>query len=269
MLSALWCPFGRPKSQQRTEFPETKILSSCENVCSAELELGIGRVQIAFEEDTLWYKEENAKKVGDGIAVVKVGLQSEGLLSKVECSTAFSQPVEGQFRGVHHCWPALSEAQSHVQQKGHGSVLQPSTSSAEPDALAQYLDARRGLSSGEASGVFDMVKYTLDLRDQNLRVASPRRTLFGAAVLQCAKGELIVSTQLRVFSKQLLSDLRVESTFVREIKTSQRFKMTHRDLGSTLCAPCAEIEHWVNTKDLNALQTGTTELPEKRQPRLI
>jgi hypothetical protein len=273
MVSFPWCPFGPPKPQQRTEFPEPKFSRSCKNFCSAKLELGDGIVQIEFEEDTFWSKDVDAKEIEDGVAVVKVGLRVRGpsdkLLSKVECSTTFSQPVEGQFRGVHHCWPARSTAQSHAQQNGHGSVSNFSTSRAGPDPLAQNLDAQRELSSGEASGIFDMVKYTLDMRNENLHVNSAEKKLFGAAVLQCARGELIVRTLLRVFSKRLWYDLRVESTSVHEIATSMRFMMTHRDPGSILCASCAKIEDWVHTKNHGPPQNGLFESPGEPKLRLM
>lgn len=272
MASFFWFTFGPPAPLQRAAHPGTQVYDSCVNVGSA-LKVGDGRISIGFEEDTSWCEEDNSGYFGHGIAVVKLGLQvrSSGkmLVSKVECSMAFSQLGEKDFHGVHDCWPALSEAQLHVSQKGDDIATHLSTSTEDSNLPEHQFDSQRGISNGEAGGLFDMVEYTLISSDYSRSVRSTHKKLCGAAVLQCAKGDLIVETRLKATEQRSWLDLRVYRTIIHEVVTSVRFKMTDAKCRTPLRTICEKVENWVHGGNHHVSQPGTVGPNAIRTLRLI
>jgi hypothetical protein len=260
MASFFWFAFGPPTPLRRAAHPETRVYESCLNVGSV-LKVDDGKINIGFEEDTSWCEEDNFRCFGRGVAVVKLGLQvqspSKMLMSRVECSMAFSQSGENHFRGVHDCWPALSKAQPHASQKGHETATHLSTSTEGSNLPAQKFVSQRGMSSGEAVGLFDMVEYTLEPPDRSRFVRSTHKKLCGAVVLQCAEGDLIVETRLKATEQRSWLDLRVDRTIIHEVVTSVRFKMTDAKCRTPLRTICEEVENWLHRENHHVSQPGT------------
>jgi hypothetical protein len=275
MWSILWF---LPLSSQRvpTLEPERReTYRSCRDICSASLGLKDGLVDVAFEEDAIWFKDGDGDNEEDGIGIVKVGLRirqpKKGLLSMVECETTFSQPSRG-FKAVHSSWPADPETESCAQQRNRGfnpcSHVEhvgyeqcPQAHRSDRDTPA--FSSTRLLSPGKTSGQFDLVRHALFIEHEPYLITSLRSKYYGAFVLRCANDFLIVTTLLRVFEKRAgaCADLGTVEKCIGEVKTSIQFEMRTRDASVALHAPCRDMERWVGTMNSTAPSRGTVELP--------
>lgn len=260
MWSILWF---LPISSQRapTREPEhRKIYRSCRDVCSASLGLEDGLVDVAFEEDAVWFKDGGGYNEEDGIAIVKVGLRvrqpKNGLLSMVECETTFSQPDRG-FTAVHSSWPADPETVPCAQQENRGSNpcshvehvgYEECPQARQFDRNTPAFSSTRLLSPGKTVGQFDLVRHALFIEHEPYSITSLRSKHHGAFVLCCSNDILIVTTLLRVFEKRALAcaDLGTVEKRIGEVKTSIQFKMQTRDASVALHAPCGDMERWVD-----------------------
>ncbi|KAM0710560.1 hypothetical protein Q7P35_002231 [Cladosporium inversicolor] len=257
MWSILWF---LPISSQRapTREPERReVHESCRDFCFANLPLEDGLVDVAFEEDALWFKDGGGHNEVDGIAIVKVGLRVQqprkGLLSTVECETTFSQPTQG-FRSVHSSWPRDPGTDSCAQQENRGSnpcshvehvAYEQCPELYQFDCNTPAFTSTRLLSPGRTSGRYDLVKHALFTEHEPYRII---RKHCGAFVLCCANDFLIVTTLLRVFEKRAraCADLGTFEKRIGEIKTSTQIEMLLRDPSVALHAPCGDMERWVD-----------------------
>lgn len=266
--------FGRPKStvpslDSRVVHSPTK-LDSCVSSSLVSSDSKYAYIDCGFTHDTIWHGEDLVSS--SGVAAVKFHLhtrhKTDRHLHRVECSLTFSQPDGKQFHSVHRCWPSLRGV-PNLRQVNNALEFAPAVSAGGVDVslggasreIAKSMQSnwtvttQQRQSEGQAGKRYDMVAVVWDALDANDQISWSDRKLYAAAVLRCAKGDLVVTSLLQGFkkSRHISGGTRF---FQKCLANSQvQFTMTPETENKDLDTLCAEVEQWTKEENGKSVQT--------------
>lgn len=107
--------FGPPKDRGNQGLAgygsEPTVIETCADKNLISIDSKYAYIECGFAHEPFWHRVDSSTNTGEGIAAVKVRLHTKHRdckhLNQVECNLIFSQTLDGQFQGVHRCWPSL------------------------------------------------------------------------------------------------------------------------------------------------------------------